>query len=205
MHLLRLAPLLLIFPLAGFATPVPLTVTPVTWTSAGIGSIGSVSVTVTGLSGGSVQDYDFSSDGFVAGPLSANQSSLDYDAGSDWTITLSSPQDLLLYVKYWRNEGGTPYTFDQPFTILSGFDGATTPTADSLVLSNSYTDGILRFSNVTSVTMFTASTDSSGQAMTFGLATAVPEPSTYALWFGGAAVLAAGLIRHRRSRSAAQA
>lgn len=176
-----------------------LVVTPINWTSAGGGTIGSVSVTVTGTESPGLDSLDLSGSDFSAGPLSSNEPVLSYTGESNWTVTLSQPTDLLLYVVYWRPEAGATYSFSQPFTILSGMSGATSVTSTSFILSGAFNSGILQFSNITSLALTIPATDSSYQALSLGVGTsAVPEPATYALWLGGVTVLAAAGLRHRR-------
>ncbi len=185
-------------------------VTPMDWHTTASGSLGSVDVSFTGLSstflaihsGVSLDSTDYS-----AAPLS-NVEVLEYGYNNEWSATFSQPvTGLLLYGRAWRGAWSAgddlpvEYTFDRPFSILSGFSNATVSGTtlildDDVVLSH---DGILQFPdtfNALSVSVVNAFNES-GQDMTFAIP--VPEPSSLVL----ASLALLGLFAHgwRRRRA----
>ena len=124
---------------------------------------------------------DLSGSDYSAAPLSNEQEVIVYGVNSNWTATFSNPvTNLLLYPAFWRGEqaGVDPvtYTFDQPFTILSGLSEANVVGNTISVPATVFADGIIQFSNpVSSLSLATNATSSNQQAFTFGV---VPEPLT---------------------------
>jgi hypothetical protein len=197
-------------------------VTPVDWSSGTSGSSGEVSVTLSSISfpfPWRRTDFDASGPGFAPAPLPLQTEFVEYGAESSWTATFSQPvEGLLLYVGWWRGnyyaqfptEPPTPYTFNRPFTILSGLErvirnGDTLIFPDDSPLGDppGFHSGIIQFSEaVSSVSVYNSLGSSGylgGQLMTFAIP--VPEPSTLAL-FGIAAVgLVVGFSRGRKSSS----
>jgi hypothetical protein len=148
------------------------------WTSPAGGTIGPSNVTLSGFAPGvSVLPYDLSIATFYSGaPLSSSEPCIDHHCNDDWTAQFSpAVSGLLWYGKWTRganaNTTGGPaeYTFDRPFTILSGFGSATVTGNTLSVPSSSFHHGILLFSgSVTSLTCLTNNTEGHYQAMTLG-------------------------------------
>ncbi len=143
------------------------------------GDLNGTPVQVFGLvNGGVFSLQDLSGPAFAAAPLAANQEILDYAYNSNWLASFASPvTDLLLHAKFWRgpnNPNDPPtidYTFDQPFTILSGFTGATIVGNTLRVPTDTFRDGILKFTGTLSIVAVTSNnaTNNSRQALTFAL------------------------------------
>ncbi len=142
-----------------------LPVTAAVWTSATTGTLKGISFTITDGGGNSLENYDFSTSDFSAGPLGSNEACISYQGADDWTITFSSPvTNLKLYCKYWRTD---TYTFDNSFNILSG---SGLSASGSTVTGVSYADGIIKFSGtISSLSVTSTQGCCSSQAMTFGL------------------------------------
>jgi hypothetical protein len=88
-----------------------------------------------------------------------------------------------LFAIAWRGVGGidppsaVQYTFDHPFSVLSGFDGANVVGTTLSPPDGSFYDGILQFSGTfNSLAVTTNATLENGQAMTFD-ADEAPEPA----------------------------
>lgn len=199
------------------ATP-STTVTPVDWTTITSGTIANINVTTTGFSfpsptSPSVENYSFIGSNFSTAPLSNVDTIYNYLSTDDWTATFDSPlSDLLIYGYSWRGttsvhnvDPPTSYTFNLPFTILSGFNGAIVNGNTLTLPDNGYFyEGILEFSG--SITTLSVVSDSegpgAGQLLTFATttvpATDVPEPSAV---LGIGAVSGLGIwLQKRRSR-----
>jgi len=79
----------------------------------------------------SLQSWDLSTTDYSAAPLSAIEPVISYDATSDWNVAFAPAiNNVRLYLVVWRGifAGGpdpVTYTFDQPFTVLSGLASAT--------------------------------------------------------------------------------
>ena len=135
---------------------------------------------------------DFSGADFSGAPLSASQERVGYAAATEWTATFGSGvSDLLLYAIFWRGaSAGGPdpvsYTFDQPFTILSGFANATIDGNTLKIPITGFQSGILKFAGpITSLSVTTSATSTgAGQGMTFGVAAidSICEPRTQGFW-----------------------
>lgn len=181
----------------------------VDWTSATTGDLDGVTLTMSNLLDNSIGTADLTGSDFSAAPLSTTTEILSYDTASNWTASFSgSISDLLLYGVFWRGiAGGTNpvvYTFDQPFTILSGF-GSAAVSGGNTVLSlpgTGFHDGILQFAgSATSLSVVSSTVcppDCSAQGLTFGLDTnSVPEPSILSLL--GLGLAGIGFARRRYS------
>ncbi|MEL7472282.1 MAG: hypothetical protein AAGK04_03120 [Planctomycetota bacterium] len=167
------------------------------------GQLAGVSVTLDAASPGSggptiVTGIDLSISDFSAAPLSSSEEMADYGFDSNWTATFGSPiANPRLYAKFWRgpnNLNDPPqfeYTFDQPFTILSGFPNATVAGNTLFLPSVSFQDGILEFAgSVSSIGVISNNANSgSRQFLTFGT---VPAPASLAVG------VFAGLLARRR-------
>ncbi len=143
------------------------------------GDLNGTPVQVFGLvNGGVFSLQDLSGPDYAAAPLAASQEVLDYAYNSNWLASFASPvTDLLLHAKFWRgpNNQNDPathdYTFDRPFTILSGFPGATIAGNTLKVPSDNFRDGILKFAGTFSTVAVVSNnaTNGSRQALTFAL------------------------------------
>jgi len=184
-------------------------VTAVDWQTENLGAIGPVSVTMSNIStpfDDILTYHNLSNSNFSAAPLPAGSETIEYAENSNWTATFGAPvEGLLLYLASWRGNQTTgidapsTYTFDRPFTILSGLQGVA-KTGNTLTISESvaYAFGIVQFSGSVSSLSVVANiplNDRNAQALTF--AAPVPEPSTAALW------CLAGLFSFRRGRKTA--
>jgi hypothetical protein len=187
---------------APIAAPVfAATVVPIDWTTASTGSFASIDAAITGFAAPflSIESHDYSGADYAAAPLSPGQEDVRYGASNDWTISLSDPVDFLfVYAQAWRGAfttGDDPtvrYTFDRPFTILSGFTNAGVEGNDTLVLGDEQVDfhsGLLVFSGpLSSLSVVSDGLNESGQLLTF----AIPEPSTALLLGSALLALAVG-------------
>ena len=143
------------------------------------GDLNGVGVQVFGLiNGGAFSQRDLSGPAFAAAPLATNQEMLDYAYNSQWFAAFASPvTDLLIHAKFWRGPDGAndpatyDYTFDRPFTILSGFPGVIVNGNTLRVPSDTFRDGILKFSGTFSsvAVINTNATSASRQLLTFAL------------------------------------
>jgi hypothetical protein len=157
-------------------------VTPVDWSSAIAGTAGAVAASLDTTASPALTSFDLSTPEYSAAPLSASQELIDYEVGSDWHFSVAQPVDeILLYAVNWQ--GGqidvdpVTYDFDAPFTILSGFAGASVENAGTrLVLpGHAIYDGVLQFAGpISGVTLAVNSSSNSHQAETF--AVVIPEP-----------------------------
>jgi hypothetical protein len=169
------------------------------WSSTTAGTLDSFSFAFSNSKPTTLDTADLSTSDFSAAPGSATQQVLDYAVSDPWSVTFNAavPQ-LLLDAKFWRGSqsGATgptvDYTFNLPFTILSGLSGATV-SGDTLSVPNdlNFHDGILKFSNVTtlSVTDNSDAEDFSSQGLTFSL---TPEPASLG------AIACIGIFMRRR-------
>jgi hypothetical protein len=173
------------------ATPVGTDWTAVTPTTA-VGTLDGISVSVTGLAreGGPnllISVGDLSGPPYASAPLPSAEL-ITYGGGvSNWTATFGQAiPDLRLYLNFWRGDINTvtadvfSYTFDQPFTVLSGLEDASI-SGNTLSLDDTPTafhHGIIQFAGpISTLTVSVATAPSpfsSDQRFTFG----VPEPSS---------------------------
>ena len=115
------------------------------------GLIGGVDFFVEGhMSTPIIEKHDLTGPDYAAARLSAGEEMIVYSYGSSWTAVFElHVHDLLLYGKFWRGTTGTGvgvvYTFDRPFTILSGFPNAIVSGNTLSIPSGSFEDGILLF------------------------------------------------------------
>jgi hypothetical protein len=155
----------------------------VDWSSTSAGTLGSVSVALSGLSGTpSLASLDLSGTDYDAAPLSGSQESVLFQRSSDWSATFGTPaSDLLVYGYAWKLGN---YTFNTAFSILDGFETATI-NGNTLELPAGNHNGILSFSSpLTSLTVDSTSVGILTQGLTFALddAQPAPAPSTLALF-----------------------
>jgi PEP-CTERM motif len=173
-------------------------VIPVDWNDGGTtGTLGGVTVTMTGLEGPGVfttadfeDPFELTGPDYAGAPIPGVTELSSYDVLSDWTATFSEPvSNLLLYVVFWRGVAGQPeppdtaviYTFDQTFTVLSGLGDAVFPEGDKTFAAPEevFHLGILQFAGpISSLSLTSSSFGHSAQGLTFGV---VPEPSALLL------------------------
>ncbi len=176
------------------------------WTSAGgttaAGSLGGVSFSMTGLNSAVLTTANLSTASFSANPGSSSQQALQYAQKSNYTVTFAAPiATLYVYDDFWRPENLATYSFSQAIQILSGNATATVQSGDDLVATspNSFLNGIIELTNVTSFSVSSNFSDPSAQILDFAgtpaVLTGVPEPGSAALLIVGAAAL---LLRRRR-------
>jgi hypothetical protein len=122
--------------------------------------------------------FDVTGPDYGSFPLGQAQKCVDYAFDENWNATFSPPAtDLLLYCIYWRgpNISNDPpifeYTFDQPFTIVSGLTNCSISGNTLNIPSTTFQHGILRFTGPVSSVGLTANNanNSSRQILTFGL------------------------------------
>ncbi len=169
-------------------------ITPLSWTTISDGRVNGIDVNASGFSfpspdSPSIQSRNYTSSSYLAAPLSNVDTIFNYSSLNDWTITFDRPvSNLLLYSYSWRGninrfgtEPPTSYTFNLPFTILSGFNSATISDNTLFVPDvGVLDDGILFFPGlITSLSVISENPDNlpGGQAVAFAI-TAVPEPRT---------------------------
>ncbi len=191
---------------AFLASPARATTTFASWSSTTAATLGSNSLTFnsTEPTGLSLFSADLSGGNFSAAPGSSSQQALNYDENDPWSVTFNTTQpELMLDVVEWRGNGSggtSTYTFNQPFTILSGLSAATV-SGNTLTVPNSFINfysGILEFSNVSTLSVTANTTSVSGIGLTFSTTTPVPEPATFALAGLGAAAML--FLRRRTTR-----
>jgi hypothetical protein len=143
------------------------------------GTLGDVSIGMSEVRFVSVGGWDLSGPDFSVAPGASVQQILAYSVGSDWSATFSKPVGgLMLYAGAWRS---ATYTFDRPFTVVSGFSGATVAGSVLTLPEPDFHNGILRFNDpVSSVSVVSSRSDIPQQALTFGIIP-VPEPATLPL------------------------
>jgi hypothetical protein len=181
-----------------------------TWNSASgstaAGSLGGVSFTVSGLTNPGLTTSNLSGGSFSANPGGSSQQSIHYAEKSNFTVTFSSPIPILYVYDYdWRPEDLADYNFGQAIEILSGNSNAAVVGGTSFDATNfnSFLNGIIELTNVTSFTVTQNSNDPSAQDLDFATqALAAPEPDSLALLTLGL-VVAALLLPRRLRRSMA--
>lgn len=189
----------------GISSEAAVAVTPADWSSVSSATLDGSMITMSGVSFGSivVDQYPFGTAEFAGLPLPPNSEMLEYSSGDSWTATFSPPIDgVYLYLDLWRGEqteGPDPpatYTFDRPFTVVTGLSGATVGT-DFVTLPETggisgFHSGAIFFSgSISSLSVVrTGQTVNGLQVLTF----AVPEPAGMVL-MGAGLVVSAGLRR----------
>lgn len=151
----------------------------VDWTSGTEGTMNGISVTFSNIINPTIAHYDFSGSDFSAAPLSSSTECIDYSFNSDWTITFSDEAaSVKLYMLYWRGLGATVnpviYTFDKPFTVLSGLSGVTVDGNILSIPNDIWGNGIIEFEGkISDITIDSNATNDSRQLMTFSYLEAV--------------------------------
>jgi len=142
--------------------------TGINWNDVNGGTLAGSTVAVSGFGSPFLGAYDLSTADFAGAPLASNQVCMDYEVNSSWSASFAPALDgVLWYGKFIRGSfaqtGGAPsvtYTFNHPFSILSGFaQGSVTGNTLSLP-ETSFHDGILQFSG--SITTLTCTTNALG-------------------------------------------
>jgi hypothetical protein len=167
-----LLPLVALASLSG----VSLAQTGIVWSGPTGGTLGGSTVAVSGFGSASIIPYDLSGPEYAAAPLSASQDCIDYNGNSNWSATFTPAiSSLTWYGKYIRgangNTTGAPvdYTFNHPFTIISGFGAATVSGNTLSVPASGFHHGILQFSgSIALLTSTTTNTEGHFQASTLG-------------------------------------
>jgi len=141
---------------------------PITTEAPITGSVCSSTVTISSATRGLDFETDFIGSDFEFAPLLMAPNVI-FGTSDSWTAVFDPPiQNLLLYANLWRGGLNTDgmvlvYSFDQPVTIASGFEGASTSGGDLSVPTEGLTSGILRFSGpISSLTL------SNNEAFVFG-------------------------------------
>jgi hypothetical protein len=172
----------------------------VNWTDSSGGTINGSAVTLANLAADprpSLSNYDLTDTPYLAMPGAGDQVAVNYLCTDDWTLTFAQPQsDVRLYAIAWRGSDGgvspVQYAFSGPFTIESGFTGASVAGTTLSLPDGDFYDGILHFSgSFSSLSVASNANLENAQATTFGAAT-LPEPSL---------VAASVIILAMRSRS----
>lgn len=146
------------------------------WTSIGGGTLSGRTVTASGFSGATIAAHSFSGSEFCGAPLPGFSEAMTYHCNSAWSVTFSpSIPAVLWYGRFLRGAGsngnGAPveYTFDRPFTIVSGFSQAEAVGSTLRLPGSGFHDGILRFAgNVSSLACSSTATTNNNQSCTFG-------------------------------------
>jgi len=141
------------------------------WTSPTTGTLSGVNFTMTNITTGAPSSWDLSNAPFSADPLTNSQQCTDYQGISTWTATFATPVNgLRLYMKWWR---AFTYTFDQPFTLLSG---SNITVVGNSVVNSGWANGIIEFTNPVTTVSVVSTTEGccSWQLLTFGLAQILP-------------------------------
>lgn len=129
-------------------SPLPARTIPAVWSvfdpagGTASGTLGPLRVTASQALSASPLAADLTGTDFSAAPLGVSQGLVEYQEQSDFRIALNRPVDgLMLYLVGWRAH---TYTFNRPFTILSGLGGATVA-GNTLTTPVGFTSGIIRF------------------------------------------------------------
>lgn len=156
----------------------------VDWTSGTEGTMNGITVTFSNIINPVIATWDFSGSDFSAAPLSASTECIDYSFNSDWTAAFSEDvSQLRLYMLLWRGLGATinpvTYTFDKPFTILSGLAGVTVNGNTLSIPNDIWGSGIIEFDGkISGITVESNATTDSRQLMTFSYSKAVSVKDT---------------------------
>ena len=114
------------------------------WSTAGgttaSGSLDGVSFSMKGLNNNALlTTASLSGGSFSANPGSSTQQTLQYAAGSNYTVTFAAPIAVLyVYDASWRPENLATYSFSQGIQILSGNANATVQLGDDFVATNNH-------------------------------------------------------------------
>ncbi len=163
--------------------------TGVNWAGTAGGTLGASTVTVSGFtSGATILPYDLSVPTYYSGaPLSSSQDCMDHHCDDAWTANFSpAVSGLTWYGKWTRginsSTNNTPasYTFNHPFTILSGFSAGTINGNTLTIPGTGFHHGILQFSgSVSTLTCTSTNTWGSFQAMNLGEAPTASVGANY--------------------------
>lgn len=129
------------------------------------GTLSNVPFAVTNINAIGNYTANMSWNAYSAAPLS-NSPTLQYLSTDNITVTFDTPMpNLRLYFVYWRSG---EYSFDQPFTILSGNDIQNT-SGNNIVISSAGS-GIIEFTNPTTALNVSVISAATGyMSTTFGL------------------------------------
>lgn len=148
------------------------------WTNQTSGFLGDATFSIGGLSSPSLtssSDFSITADPSYYNPVVPSGTQLlQHSVNDNFTITLSQPVTLSLYLMYYR--APYSYTFSQTPTIVSGLSGSTV-VGDTLTVST-FASGVLRFSSVSTLTVSSSAfeTEDFSQQI-FTLYTGVASPS----------------------------
>lgn len=148
------------------------------------GSSGTLSGTTLSFAAGGatpfIQIWDLTGGDYSAAPLTTTTEAIMYESDESVTVTFTPEvSNLLLYALFWRGTFGSPgpevvYTFNQAFTVLSGF-GLSTVSGGNTVLTvpaTGFQSGILEFAGpvaTLSITTDNCCAHAAFQGLTFGL------------------------------------
>jgi hypothetical protein len=145
--------------------------------STSTGSLAGVGFTITGLTSASLSTADLSGANFSADPGPASQQVLQHGSANDWTITFDSPIPTLeVYAIFWRPAG---YAYSLTPTIASGLTNSSIAANTLTVGTGVFGNGIITFSNVTTLSLDTTLSGGGVQQLQFAVpGAAIPEPAT---------------------------
>ena len=139
------------------------------------GVIGDHAIALSGMSPPFVRTCTFSNSDFQGAPIGV-QDCLIYSAHDNWEAAFTPAiRGLLWYGQLTRGLSGsiggvpTDYTFSHPFTILSGYSGATVVGNTLSLPTGSFHSGVLHFAGeISTLTCTTTCTEPNRQNCTFG-------------------------------------